>query len=143
MDESSIKLYIHNYFLRIPTTFQASFKIETMKSGWRRSGMHPYNPTVLLSHCPQLHHLSPLEVEVMLDRLKPLVEVVKLSGEATDQQMMEAVGDFINFESVRPVDGLVLNHRRAVWIKDSIELQRREEKKFVSKTFHSFSMMEY
>ena len=91
--------------------------------------MHPYNPTVLLSHCPQLHHLGSSEVEVMIDRLKPLVEVVKLTGEATDQQMMEAVGDFINFESVRPVDGLVLNHRRAVWIKDSIELQRREEKK--------------
>ena len=129
MDEASIHLYIHNYFLRIPTSFQNSFKIETMQSGWRRSGMYPYDSRTLLSHCPQLHHLNSSQVAGMLQRLKPLVESIKLTGEPTDQQMIEAVGDYLDLESIRLVDGLVLNQRRAVWLNKCNELQRREEKR--------------
>ena len=65
--------------------------------GWQKSGLYPLDASKMLLQCPALPALSVAACKQVLAAVPKLAEIVLKSGQVTDAQVQEAVGESIVF----------------------------------------------
>jgi hypothetical protein len=100
-----------NVFHRLPAFFPKAFVPSTILSGWKLSGLYPFNRLRFLISCPTLYDLS----QENLDRLTKAMELF-------DSYIIQVLSQFDLIELESPIDNisrLVLKRQRAAWLNSS------------------------
>lgn len=125
---------------RLPDILSRAFTSPNIKDGWQTAGVYPVDIEKIMFRCTTWKAFSNEQGQAILSAITKLIPKAKLTGEISDAQLQEAVGDAVDFEEwmlthwehystpKTPLEDLVLNRRRAVWVNHGAVTQARQDR---------------
>ena len=133
-----------NFLHHLPSILSRAYVMKTVEDGWRKTGLFPYDPVVMLSHCPKYHDLNQVTSIRLINAIKELAVEAREYGELTENVMESKLEDIIgkpsdysitpeevrnahNRSTRKSLNDKPINYGRCVWLNNHKFLEHQRE----------------